>query len=222
MFPNKKISVMIGHYGSGKTNLSVNLALTASERGNPVTLVDLDIVNPYFRAADFEELMKSHGVTLVKPLYANTNLDIPAINFDLGRLLEGEGNVILDVGGDDAGAMALGRTSDGLQTCSDIAVYCVVNCYRYLEAEPEEDCALLRDMEHASRMRATALINNSNLGSETTAADIEQSAAYCERLSALTGLPVAFTAVKRELVDQVHMKGTVFPVDIHVKPIWDL
>ena len=217
----QRIEIIVGHYGSGKTNLAVNLALERAQQGRPVSIVDLDIVNPYFRAADFDELFSSRGVRLVKPMYANTNLDIPAINFDLERLLEEDGDVIIDVGGDDAGATALGRYSALLNARQDKRVCCVVNCYRYLTAAPEETAALLRDIELASHVRLDALINNANLGSATTPEDVERSESFCEALSALTELPVAFPAVRRDFVDSIRIKGDIMPIDIYVKPLWE-
>ena len=109
----KKITIITGHYGSGKTNLAVNLALRLADAGEKVTIVDFDIVNPYFRTADFAELFQKHGVTLAASMYANTSLDIPAISFDMERMAYEPGYLIVDVGGDDAGAIGLGRYAEG-------------------------------------------------------------------------------------------------------------
>ena len=110
----KRITIITGHYGSGKTNLSVNLAVNAAKEGKKVTVVDLDIVNPYFRTADFQQLFNEMGITLLAPDYANSNLDIPALSFDVEQLAcQNNGNLIIDVGGDDAGAESVaGAGSD--------------------------------------------------------------------------------------------------------------
>ena len=105
----RKINIITGHYGSGKTNVSVNMALDLAEKGEKVTVVDLDIVNPYFRTADFKELFGEHNISLTVPTYANSNLDIPALGFDMNGITDREGYIIIDVGGDDEGAKALGR-----------------------------------------------------------------------------------------------------------------
>ena len=105
----RKINIITGHYGSGKTNVSVNMALDLAEKGEKVTVVDLDIVNPYFRTADFKELFGEHNISLTVPTYANSNLDIPALGFDMNGIADREGYIIIDVGGDDEGAKALGR-----------------------------------------------------------------------------------------------------------------
>ena len=106
----KRISLFAGHYGSGKTNIAVNCALRAREAGQNVTIADLDIVNPYFRTKDSEALLKRHGIGLVCSEYANTNLDIPALPKELYAILaRRDSAVIMDIGGDDRGAVALGR-----------------------------------------------------------------------------------------------------------------
>ena len=110
----KRINIITGHYGSGKTNLSVNLALKAAEQGKSVAVVDLDLVNPYFRTADFRNLFEEKGIKLIAPDFANTNLDVPSVQFDVEQLASSEDCLIIDVGGDDAGAAALGRYSGAL------------------------------------------------------------------------------------------------------------
>ena len=100
----KKITIITGHYGSGKTNLAVNLAVMSAAEGNKVTVVDLDIVNPYFRTADFKKLFEDNGITLIAPDYANSNLDIPSLQFDLEQIASSDSKLIIDVGGDDSGA----------------------------------------------------------------------------------------------------------------------
>ena len=110
----KKITIITGHYGSGKTNLAVNLAMQAHREGRSVAVADLDIVNPYFRTADFKELFEENNINLIAPDFANSNLDIPSIQFDLEQIAKSEDCLIIDVGGDDAGAVALGRYAEAL------------------------------------------------------------------------------------------------------------
>lgn len=209
-----KAIIITGHYGSGKTNIAVNLALELAKNGERVCVIDLDIVNPYFRTADFDSVFEENGVELVAPQYANTNLDIPSLGFDMAALLRGYDRVVVDVGGDDAGAVALGQYSQILKNFGYEMLY-VVNSFRYLTSTPEETIELLRDIEYVSSLKATGIINNSNLGAETTADDVEGSAEYAYRCSAAAGLPVVFTAAKREL--QV---PDTKPVDMYVRPYW--
>jgi len=217
----KPITIITGHYGSGKTNIAVNLALSAAAAGKKVAVIDLDIVNPYFRTADFSELFEKSGIRLVSPLYANTNLDIPALTGAVEACLRnaGEEYVIVDVGGDDAGAIALGRYAN-LISQKGYAHFYVINCCRYLTAEAEDAVALLRDIEAVSHLKATGLINNSNLGPLTDKDTVLSSVEFARRTAEATGLPVLATAVKRDVAKDISLPG-LFPVEIHVGTIWD-
>ena len=148
-----KMNIITGHYGSGKTNFAVNLALDIARSGKQCTIVDLDIVNPYFRTADFAELFKQNNITLKVPKYANTNLDIPALNFDINSIISESEYVILDVGGDDAGATALGRYAPAIKKLDDVQMLYVVNCFRYLIKKPADAVELMHDIELASDLK---------------------------------------------------------------------
>ena len=214
----KRIVVVCGHYGSGKTNLSVNLALLLARLGKQVTVSDLDIVNPYFRTADFRELMKEHNIDLVCPQYANTNLDIPVLPPVLRAALQNEHQtVVVDVGGDDAGAVALGGYSQLMEQQGYTMLY-VINRCRYLTEEVEEEIQLLRAVEASSRMKVSYLENNTNLGPETTAEVVEKSHTYLRKVSAETGIPVLFTSVRKDLADGI--TGDTLPISIYVKAPW--
>ncbi len=215
----KKITIITGHYGSGKTNFAVNLALKLAMQQEKVTIVDFDIVNPYFRTADFKALFAEKGVTLAASMYANTSLDIPAISFDLERMAYEPGHLIIDVGGDDAGAIGLGRYADALAAYKDQTdMLYVVNCYRYLTEAPEETLSLMYEIEQVSRMRHTGIINNSNLGVETTAETVLKSVDYAERVAKEAGLPLAGTAYRSDL--HVNVPNGI-PVEVYVKPVWE-
>lgn len=216
----KKITVVTGHYGSGKTNFSANLAIKLAAEGKKVTVADLDIVNPYFRSADFAELFREKNVTLAAPMFANTNLDIPAISFDLERIAEEDGYLIVDVGGDEDGAAALGRYANGFSAHSDnIEVVYVVNMYRYLTGTAEGAVQFMNEIAYASRLKHTAIVNNSNLAEETTAERIEASVPYAEKICELTGLPLLYTVVSGGIKANV---PNPFEAEVYVKKIWDL
>lgn len=190
----KKVTILTGHYGSGKTNVCTNLAVALAHAGERVTVVDFDLVNPYFRTADFRGLFETLGIRLVTPAYANTNLDIPALCFDLERLAEGDGYLLVDVGGDDAGAVALGRSSAFFRAMAEeVDLFCVLNARRYPENGVEEAVQVLREMEAASRLSHTGLINNTNLGPETTPQVILEGIPFAEAVAKQTGLPVVMT-----------------------------
>lgn len=210
-----KAVIITGHYGSGKTNIAAELALEFARAGERVCVVDLDIVNPYFRTADFSELFAQHGIELAAPKYANTNLDIPALDFDMYALLSSFDRAVIDVGGDDVGAAALGRYSQTLEHFGYDMLY-VVNKYRLLTRTSAEAVELLRDIEQVSRLKVTGVINNSNLGGETTAEEIRNSVPYAEQCSAELGVPLMFTAAERSLNLSEYRA-----VDIHVRPFWE-
>ncbi|MCH5203805.1 MAG: cobalamin biosynthesis protein CobQ [Oscillospiraceae bacterium] len=212
----KKITVVTGHYGSGKTNLSVNLAVKAKN----AAVADLDIVNPYFRAADFRELFEKSGITFIAPDFANTNVDVPSLQFDLAQLAKNYERLIVDVGGDDAGAFALGRFSEELNANDDVEMLYVINQRRFLTQTADEAAELMYEIENASRMKHTAVVNNTNLGRETTVEIIEQSLGFAREVSEKTGLPIKFTACPEELCGKVGMEN-ILPIKIYVKPIWD-
>jgi len=210
-----KIIAVTGHYGSGKTNLAVNLAVDFAEEGERVTIIDLDIVNPYFRTADFSELFGLLGIKLVAPQFANTNLDIPSLGFDMAAVINGCDRLIIDVGGDDTGAVALGQYATVLGNFG-CELYYVVNRYRYLTRTPGEAVELLRDIEQVSRIRAKGIVNCSNLGSQTTADDVKVTADYALKCASEAGVPLALTAAERSL----GVEGA-YPVDVYVRPFWE-
>ncbi len=215
----RKVTVITGHYGSGKSNISTNLAMEAAASGKKVTVVDLDIVNPYFRTADFKDMFSENGIELITPSYANTNLDIPALNFDIERIAKSDGYLIVDVGGDDDGAVALGRFSAGLKEFGDeLDMFYVINRYRYLTKEPSEAVELMYNIEAASRLKHTAIINNSNLGCDTVAETVISSLDYAEEVSKSVNLPIVFSTVPNSLsLDDNRFKG----IEIYVKPFWE-
>lgn len=192
--PEKKITIVCGHYGSGKTNLAVNLALALAKSGEKTVLVDLDIVNPYFRAADNRRELEENGVRCILPQFANTNVDVPALPPQIHSTFIGDEKVIFDVGGDKDGAMALGVYRNAIAKCG-YEMIAVCNMYRPLTPTPEETIENLAEIESQCRLAFTALVNNSNLGEETTAGDVEASFAYADSLAEKTKLPLLFTSV---------------------------
>lgn len=217
----KNIKIITGHYGSGKTNFAVNLAVRAAQEGRSAAIVDLDIVNPYFRTADFAEMFGEKGIKLIAPDFANSNLDIPSIQFDVEQLAVTEDCLIIDVGGDDAGAVALGRYAQALEQFRDnTEMYYVVNQRRYLTNTPEEAVKLMYEIEAASRMKHTAIVNNTNLGSETTIEVVESSRSFAAAIAEKTGLPVAYTVYPEECAELAG-KNDVFAAKVYVKLPWE-
>ena len=220
MQKHKRFTVVCGHYGTGKTNLSINLAVQKAAGGNPVSLIDLDLVNPYFRSSDYTEFLKSKGVKVIAPVYAGTTLDLPAIPPEIDSAFESGEDVIFDVGGDDAGSIVLGRFSQRFQPGEYEMLY-VVNRYRVLTTKPEEAAALLREIESASRLKATAVVNNSHLKQLTTAQDIENSLDFAKSTAKFLNLPLLFTTAPEKIVDSLEIEN-LYPVKIYVRSPWEI
>ncbi len=224
----KKVIVVCGHYGSGKTNVAVNLALAYSRDTSFATaLADVDIVNPYFRAADSTDLLTSHGVRCIMPEFANTNVDIPSLPPQLkGALLDvrrgDDLRVILDVGGDDDGASAIGGLSHEIGDVEYEMLFCANAC-RPLTLTAEEAIETMRDIEVRCGLKATAIVNNTNLGVETTAELICESGDYAKRLCELSGLPLAFTSAMHTFDGQLDgVDGDVFYMRNATKQIYSI
>jgi len=197
----KRITLIAGHYGSGKTNIAVNMALELKKERERVAIADLDIVNPYFRTKDSEKELTEAGIRLIVSEYANTNLDIPALPQDMYALVDDRGLTgIVDVGGDDQGAVALGRLSPAIAEENDYDMLLVINCYRPLTKDAASTVEVMREIEAAASLPFTGIINDSNLGAATTAEDVLASLPYAEEVSRLTGLPVVMTCAEESLV----------------------
>ena len=215
-FRGKRVTLILGHYGSGKTNIAVNLAVKYRQERANVAIADLDIVNPYFRTKDSLDLLEEKGIRLIVSEYANSNVDIPALPQDMYAVTDDKSlTCILDIGGDDRGALVLGRLRPAIIAEDDYEMLLVINMYRPLTADPASTVEVMREIELAANMRCTGIINNSNLGRETTAETVLASLPYAEEVSRLTSLPIVMTTaeeiVAKELVGKVE---NLFPLTL--------
>lgn len=217
----KRLTLLCGHYGSGKTNVAVNLAFYLKEQYNNVVVADLDIVNPYFRTKDSMEDFKARGIELICSEYANTNVDIPALPANMYRLTADKDiTAVIDVGGDDRGAYALGRLVPEIKAEDNYNMLMVINCYRPLTPDAESTIEVMREIESACGLKFTGLVNNSNIGDETTAEDIIKSIGYANEVSSVSGLPIVMTSVKADLYDELHDKiDNLLPMTLQAKPV---
>ena len=208
---HKRVTLFAGHYGSGKTNIAVNYALLLAGEGKKVCIADMDIVNPYFRTKDSAKVLENAGVELISPKFANTNVDLPALPAESYRLVQDKSIYgIMDIGGDDRGAYALGRFVPYLKEENNYRMIFVANAYRPLTRTPEEALEVMREIEAACGLAFTDIVNNANLGNETTAETVLEAVPYMERLSALSGLPIfAHTA---EMTVAKGLEGKLSPV----------
>ena len=217
----KRITIFSGHYGSGKTNVAVNLAFYLKEQYNNVVVADLDIVNPYFRTKDSIDDFKARGIELICSEYANTNVDIPALPANMYRLTADKDiTAVIDVGGDDRGAYALGRLVPEIKAENNFDMLMVINGYRPLTPDAESTIEVMREIEEACKLKFTGLVNNSNIGEETTAEDIIKSIGYANEVSQASGLPIVMTSIKYELYDELKNKiDNLLPMTLQAKPV---
>ena len=217
----KRITLLCGHYGSGKTNLAVNMALELRKQYDRVAVADLDIVNPYYRTKDSTDDFDAAGIRLIVSRYANSNLDMPALPADMYAITDDrELHCIVDVGGDDRGAYALGRISPAIREEGNYDMLLVINRFRPLTPDAASTLEVMREIEAAASLPFTGIINNSNLGALTRPEDVLSSLAYAEEVSELSGLPLVLTSaeesVASELTDKIR---NLFPMHLQKRPV---
>ncbi len=208
-----KIYITVGHYGSGKTEFSVNYALHLKKTYKNVILVDLDIVNPYFRSNDARALLEAEGISVIAPDYAGTNVDLPSLPPEVMRIFNVEDTaVVIDVGGDDDGAIALGRYNQFFKN-SDYSMSLVVNTRRPLSGTVEEIIEMKQNIEFASRLLVTDLIADTNISHETTKEIIEDGYKTVKQVADILGLPVKYvvSAIDADFSDEV--KNKLFKIE---------
>lgn len=238
-FPLKAVTVVCGHYGVGKTNFALNIAVDAAIDGYETSLVDLDIVNPYFRSSEYRSMLEEHGIELVAPVFAEagSNLDvpsltgaiIPAINRAYFDELKGtcKRKLIIDVGGDDAGATALARYSADI-AAGDYDLLYVVNRYRNLTQKPQEALSVLYEIEARSGLRATGIVSNAHMKSETSWEIIEGGEAFACEVAGCADLDLVCTTQPIWLLPQEKLGAKTafdaekrYPVRMLVRSPWE-
>ena len=216
---SKRISIFCGHYGSGKTNIAVNYAFDLRNNYEKVAVCDLDIVNPYFRTKDSEEEFLKADIKFISSSYANSNVDIPALPQEIYSVTDDKSyKFVLDIGGDDRGATALGRIAGAILEEDDYEMFFVTNMYRPLTLDANSAVEIMREIEAICKLKFTAIINNSNLGRETTPNDILDSLSYAEEISKITSLPIKFTTVCSDISDGLTAKiNNLYSINLQKK-----
>ena len=221
IFSKYRFLVITGNYGSGKTEISLNLALKAASK-EATTLVDLDIVNPYFRTGEKAEELRQAGVRVLMPTFAMTTVDIPALPAEIQSVFETPSDrVIFDVGGDDTGAAALGRYYPSfMQNRADTLTALAVNCMRPLTMEEEDILDLARRIESRGRLQIDLLINNTNLANETTSEMVERGEKTVLRCAEVLGIRHVVTTGKKEVLKQCRLQTPQTAIERYMVPEW--
>ena len=239
-FALASVTVVVGHYGAGKTTFALNLALDAAAAGCAVTLADMDVVNPYFRSSEYAELLEGRGVRLIAPVFARagTSLDVPSLTGEVVPAIQAayawqrasDGGerpaAIVDAGGDDVGATALARFAAALAAGPGEVLY-VANAYRNLTRKAAEAVAVLREIEARASVPVTAVVGNSHLQGETTVALVRDAVPFAQAVADGAGVPlrcvtVPKSAIQRESDGRGALAGLpdVYPVEVYVSPPW--
>ena len=215
----KRVTLFAGHYGSGKTNIAVNYALHLKKQGKDVVIADMDIVNPYFRTKDSTDVLEEAGIELISPKFANSNVDLPALPQEMYKTVQDRSKYsVLDIGGDDRGASALGRYRPYILEENNYEMVFVANFYRPLTTTPSEALEVMREIETAAGISFTAIVNNSNVGNETTAEDVLATVNRAEELTKLSGLPLIFTTATTKVAAGLENKlQNVLPLNLQSK-----
>ena len=214
----RRVTLFAGHYGSGKTTAAVNYALWLKEKGYDTAIADLDIVNPYFRTRDSIDKLNQAGVRLIASPFAGSNVDAPALPGEAYAVVEDKSlHAVIDVGGDDRGALALGRYVPYLQEEGDYEFLCVINRFRPLTQDADSTIEVLREIETACKLPFTGICACSNLGDLTSAEDVTASREYTQQVAEKMGLPIVMTCVQESLIDEIEGVENIFPIKHRTK-----
>lgn len=215
----KRVTLFAGHYGSGKTNIAVNYALHLRKSGCEVVIADMDIVNPYFRTKDSIDELDKAGIELISPKFANSNVDLPALPQEMYKIVQDRSkHAVLDIGGDDRGAYALGRYAPYILEENNYEMIFVVNFYRPLTTTVEEALEVMREVEAAAGIRFTSIVNNSNIGYDTTAEMVMATVNKAQELSKVSSLPLLMTTVENRIAEDLKGKiNNLFSINLQNK-----
>ena len=221
----KKITVLYGNYGSGKTELALNIALALRRSHTDVSLIDLDIVNPYFRSSEHKAMLESKGIRVIAPVYANTLVDLPAIPPDVFSAFHG-GYAVFDCGGDPVGAAALGGLKpyfDGVR--GDTQVLYVVNTKRPFQDSAGRIAQSLGQIQSNARLFTDGFVFNANLGKETTGEELVDGYVLIGELVEKTGVPLRYVSGTKDTLDVFRARypdyrGEMIEIGIFMRPEW--
>ncbi len=221
----KKYNILAGNFGSGKTELSVNIAINAAKSGKKTLLVDMDLINPYFKSSSKKELLEENGVELISPGFANTQFDTPSISPKIFTAFDKEYDfVVFDSGGDPDGATVLGILAERFKEHpNETEFFMVLNAMRPMQEEPKDIIDLMHEIEDCCNMKISAFINNTNLARDTDRETLIHGIEITKEVSRLTDIPVKYHAVMQDLANEnadILSGLEIIPVDIKLRPDW--
>jgi len=221
MTDNVRFLVLTGNYGSGKTEIALNLALSFV-KDFQTTLVDLDIVNPYFRSGEKADEMRKAGIRMLMPTYAMTTVDIPALPAEIQSVFEVPSDrVVFDVGGDDTGAAALGRFYPSFMRYREqTKMIFVINCMRPLTREVDEIIDLAGRIQNRGRLRIDMLINNTNLADQTEPVMIENGERITLKCAEKLGISEVMTTGREDVLEQCRLSTPLLKIRRYMVPEW--
>ncbi len=227
----KKFIVLIGNYGSGKTEIAINLAVQSASAGKNTLVIDLDKVNDYFRMSDRVDVLRENKVNLVSPTFAGQGVTPSNMSAAVASAFAGDWDLcVFDVGGDSAGAMSLGRYHQDFAALdpAQLEVYDIVNVFRPMSESPEKILKLKEEMEGFARLKVTGFVNNSNLLNFASADDIRQGYDVLKETSDISGIPIMHTTGRKCFLDEfladgrdVRYIGEPIPLETYMHRSWE-
>ena len=222
MLDDKRIRIITGHYGSGKTEFAVNYSVKLSKQGKKVVLADLDVVNPYFRSREKEKELSKLGIKVIGSSIKGSASDVPAVSGEVNAPLQNEDvEAVLDVGGDPAGARVLGRYYSYFKE-GKYDLFFIINANRAETQTVEKTIEYLREIERISRAKVTGLINNTHLLKSTTVDDVLRGQELTEKISEITGIPVKYVVALEQVAKNLpkNIQGQIFPINLYMREDW--
>ena len=217
-----RIRVFAGHFGSGKTEISINYAIKLAKSGHKVAIVDIDIVNPYFCVRDLRPMLEDYGIRVIASNPDYSNAELAVVPPEVAAVFNDKTyEVVIDVGGDDLGAKVLGQYNRFFRA-EEYEMYFVINNNRPFTSNEKGVMEYINEIEWASRLKVTSLISNTNLSYETTSKDILNGDKIVTKIAEELKLPYKYTICSKELENEIKGKvqGEVLPIEIYMKPPW--